>query len=99
MCRDCRLQSFAIARRVCAQLVSGKGPCKNDSAMWPTYNTYSNGHGGCCAIWSGDDSPYGPMGAGACVCACVCVCAFISVRGLHSSAVLCSGRRLLLREL
>jgi hypothetical protein len=26
------------------------------------YNTYSNGHGGCCAAWSGDHSPYGPMG-------------------------------------
>jgi hypothetical protein len=37
-------------------------PCKNDSAMWDTYNTYSNGHGGCCAAWSGDQSPYGPMG-------------------------------------
>lgn len=37
-------------------------PCKNDSAMWTTYNTYSNGHGGCCAVWSGDGSPYGPMG-------------------------------------
>jgi hypothetical protein len=37
-------------------------PCKNDSAMWNTYNTYSNGHGGCCAAWSGDESPYGPMG-------------------------------------
>ena len=37
-------------------------PCKNDSAMWNTYNTYSNGHGGCCAAWSGDHSPYGPMG-------------------------------------
>jgi len=37
-------------------------PCKNDSAMWDTYNTYSNGHGGCCAAWPGDDSPYGPMG-------------------------------------
>ena len=37
-------------------------PCKNDSAMWDTYNTYSNGHGGCCAAWSGDHSPYGPMG-------------------------------------
>ena len=37
-------------------------PCKNDSAMWNTYNTYSNGHGGCCAAWSGDGSPYGPMG-------------------------------------
>ena len=22
-------------------------PCKNSSAMWDTYNTYSNGHGGC----------------------------------------------------
>ena len=30
--------------------------------MWDTYNTYSNGHGGCCAAWSGDHSPYGPMG-------------------------------------
>jgi hypothetical protein len=37
-------------------------PCKNDSAMWDTYNTYSNGHGGCCAAWSGDRSPFGPMG-------------------------------------
>ena len=37
-------------------------PCKNDSAMWDTYNTYSSGHGGCCAAWSGDHSPYGPMG-------------------------------------
>ena len=37
-------------------------PCKNDSAMWNTYNTYSNGHGGCCAAWPGDHSPYGPMG-------------------------------------
>lgn len=37
-------------------------PCKNDSAMWDTYNTYSNGHGGCCAAWPGDHSPYGPMG-------------------------------------
>ena len=37
-------------------------PCKNDSKMWNTYNTYSNGHGGCCSSWSGDDSPYGPMG-------------------------------------
>eukprot|EP01043_Picozoa_sp_COSAG02_P022223 COSAG02_NODE_1149_length_14210_cov_40.850542_10_plen_510_part_00 len=37
-------------------------PCKNDSAMWDTYNTYSSGHGGCCAAWSGDQSPYGPMG-------------------------------------
>ena len=37
-------------------------PCKNNSAMWDTYNTYSNGHGGCCAAWSGDGSPYGPMG-------------------------------------
>lgn len=37
-------------------------PCKNDSAMWDSYNTYSNGHGGCCAPWSGDSSPYGPMG-------------------------------------
>ena len=38
-------------------------PCKNDSAMFDTYNTWSNGHGGCCAPWSGDDSPlYGPMG-------------------------------------
>ena len=37
-------------------------PCKNDSAMWDTYNTYTNGHGGCCEIWSGDASPYGPMG-------------------------------------
>jgi len=37
-------------------------PCKNDSAMWDTYNTYSNGHGGCCAAWEGDQSPYGPMG-------------------------------------
>lgn len=36
-------------------------PCKNNSAMWDTYNTYSNGHGGCCETWSGDDSPYGPM--------------------------------------
>ena len=25
-------------------------------------DTYSNGHGGCCAAWSGDHSPYGPMG-------------------------------------
>ena len=37
-------------------------PCKNDSAMWDTYNTYSSGHGGCCAAWPGDQSPYGPMG-------------------------------------
>ena len=37
-------------------------PCKNDSAMWDSYNTYSNGHGGCCAPWSGDASPHGPMG-------------------------------------
>jgi len=37
-------------------------PCKNNSAMWDTYNTYTNGHGGCCAAWSGDHSPYGPMG-------------------------------------
>eukprot|EP01043_Picozoa_sp_COSAG02_P029584 COSAG02_NODE_1848_length_10680_cov_53.675551_5_plen_486_part_00 len=37
-------------------------PCKNDSAMWDSYNTYSNGHGGCCSPWSGDASPYGPMG-------------------------------------
>ena len=37
-------------------------PCKADSAMWDTYNTYANGHGGCCAAWEGDDSPYGPMG-------------------------------------
>ena len=45
------------------KLVGGGGaPCKNTSAMWDTYNTYSNGHGGCCEIWSGDDSPYGPMG-------------------------------------
>jgi hypothetical protein len=43
------------------KLPSG-APCKNDSAMWDTYNTYSNGHGGCCAAWSGDQSPYGPMG-------------------------------------
>eukprot|EP00928_Gymnodinium_smaydae_P025336 TRINITY_DN20214_c0_g1_i1.p1 TRINITY_DN20214_c0_g1~~TRINITY_DN20214_c0_g1_i1.p1 ORF type:complete len:1042 (+),score=101.64 TRINITY_DN20214_c0_g1_i1:41-3127(+) len=38
-------------------------PCKNDSAMWDSYNTYSNGHGGCCSVWSGDQSPYGPMGS------------------------------------
>lgn len=31
--------------------------------MWNTYNTYSNGHGGCCSPWSGDSSPYGPMGS------------------------------------
>jgi hypothetical protein len=37
-------------------------PCKNDSGMWTSYNTYSNGHGGCCSPWSGDASPYGPMG-------------------------------------
>ena len=37
-------------------------PCKNDSAMWDTYNTYTNGHGGCCSVWEGDDSPYGRMG-------------------------------------
>ena len=37
-------------------------PCKNDSAMWDSYNTYTNGRGGCCAPWSGDGSPYGPMG-------------------------------------
>jgi hypothetical protein len=43
------------------ELPSGQ-PCKNDSAMWGTYNTYSNGHGGCCAAWPGDHSPYGPMG-------------------------------------
>ena len=43
------------------KLPSGQ-PCKNDSAMWDTYNTYSNGHGGCCAAWPGDHSPYGPMG-------------------------------------
>lgn len=30
--------------------------------MWDSYNTYSNGHGGCCSPWSGDDSPYGSMG-------------------------------------
>ena len=30
--------------------------------MWDTYNTYSNGHGGCCAAWPGDRSPYGKMG-------------------------------------
>jgi len=53
-----------IDLRVCDekhQLPDGS-PCKNDSAMWDTYNTYSNGHGGCCAAWSGDASPYGPMG-------------------------------------
>eukprot|EP00039_Didymoeca_costata_P013183 m.196382 g.196382 ORF g.196382 m.196382 type:complete len:799 (+) comp15699_c0_seq3:667-3063(+) len=44
-------------------LLPDKTPCKNDSAMWDTYNTYSNGHGGCCAVWSGDQSPYGPMGS------------------------------------
>ena len=38
------------------------GPCKADSAMWDSYNTYTNGHGGCCAVWEGDGSPYGPMG-------------------------------------
>jgi len=43
-------------------LPDSTSPCKNDSAMWNTYNTYSNGHGGCCAVWSGDHSPYGPMG-------------------------------------
>eukprot|EP01043_Picozoa_sp_COSAG02_P002412 COSAG02_NODE_55_length_43887_cov_30.660364_33_plen_712_part_00 len=43
------------------KLPSGQ-PCKNDSAMWNTYNTYSNGHGGCCAAWPGDHSPYGKMG-------------------------------------
>jgi hypothetical protein len=43
-------------------LPDSTSPCKNDSAMWNTYNTYSNGHGGCCAAWSGDHSPYGPMG-------------------------------------
>ena len=32
-------------------------PCKNDSAMWDSYNTYTNGHGGCCALWAGDGSP------------------------------------------
>jgi hypothetical protein len=37
-------------------------PCKDDSGMWDTYNTWSNGHGGCCSPWSGDASPYGPMG-------------------------------------
>lgn len=37
-------------------------PCKADSAMWESYNTFTNGHGGCCATWEGDDSPYGPMG-------------------------------------
>ena len=37
-------------------------PCKNNSAMWDSYNTYSSGHGGCCAAWPGDQSPYGPMG-------------------------------------
>jgi hypothetical protein len=37
-------------------------PCKNDSSMWDTYNTFANGHGGCCAAWAGDGSPYGPMG-------------------------------------
>jgi hypothetical protein len=37
-------------------------PCKNDSGMWDSYNTYSNGHGGCCSPWSGNDSPHGPMG-------------------------------------
>ena len=44
-------------------LLPSGGPCKNDSAMFDTYNTYSNGHGGCCAAWSGDHSPYGPMGS------------------------------------
>ena len=43
------------------KLPSG-APCKNSSGMWDTYNTYSNGHGGCCAAWAGDHSPYGPMG-------------------------------------
>ena len=43
-------------------LLPDGNPCKNDSAMWDTYNTYSNGHGGCCSVWSGDGSPYGPMG-------------------------------------
>ena len=37
----------------------GGAPCKNNSAMWNTYNTYSSGHGGCCEAWSGDDSPHG----------------------------------------
>jgi hypothetical protein len=39
------------------------GLCKRDSAMWDTYNTYTNGHGGCCAVWEGDLSPFGPMGS------------------------------------
>ena len=43
-------------------LDAGTRPCKNDSAMWDTYNTFANGHGGCCATWAGDGSPYGPMG-------------------------------------
>jgi hypothetical protein len=38
-------------------------PCKADSAMWDSYNTYTNGHGGCCAVWEGDESPYGKMGS------------------------------------
>ena len=37
-------------------------PCKDDSAMWDSYNTYNNGHGGCCAPWGGDQSPLGPQG-------------------------------------
>lgn len=28
-----------------------------------TYNTYSNGHLGCCSAWEGDHSPYGKMGS------------------------------------
>lgn len=38
-------------------------PCKADSAMWDTYNTYANGYGGCCEVWAGDWSPYGRMGS------------------------------------
>lgn len=44
------------------KLLPDGSPCKNDSAMWDTYNTYSNGHGGCCGAWPGDSSPFGPMG-------------------------------------
>lgn len=43
-------------------------PCKNDSAMWDSYNTYTNGHGGCCSVWEGDQSPYGRMGSYFCEC-------------------------------
>jgi hypothetical protein len=54
--RDCDAE-----HKIAAGPLQGQ-PCKNDSAMWNTYNTYSNGHGGCCAAWSGDASPYGPQG-------------------------------------